>query len=104
MGYETALAAYTKFDFTHDGRTYPVFLFDLKKRDHCTIHVSSSGMFAGSFTELFSRVMLRSWSDRSLIWYSGRTHGVTEAECAVRELKRIPSSRQGSGPPSGGDR
>jgi len=25
MGYETALAAYTKFDFTHDGKTYPVY-------------------------------------------------------------------------------
>ncbi|TAJ72601.1 MAG: dienelactone hydrolase family protein [Phenylobacterium sp.] len=25
MGYETALAAYDKFDFTHDGRTYPVY-------------------------------------------------------------------------------
>ena len=44
-----------------------------KKRDHCTIQVSSSGMLAGSFAELFSSVLLRSWSDRSLIWYSGRT-------------------------------
>ena len=25
MGHETALAAYSKFDFTHDGRTYPVY-------------------------------------------------------------------------------
>jgi dienelactone hydrolase len=25
MGYEAALAAYSKFDFTHDGRTYPVY-------------------------------------------------------------------------------
>ena len=25
MGYEAALAAYTAFDFTHGGRTYPVY-------------------------------------------------------------------------------
>ena len=44
-----------------------------KKRDHRTIQVSSSGMLTGSFAEVFSRVLLRSWVDRSLMTYSGRT-------------------------------
>ena len=32
-----------------------------KKRDQRTIQVSSSGMLAGSLTEFFSSVLLRSW-------------------------------------------
>ena len=44
-----------------------------KKRDHRTIHVESSGMLTGSFAEVFSRVVLRSWVERSLMTYSGRT-------------------------------
>ena len=59
-----------------------------KKRDHCTIQVSSSGMLTGSFAEVFSSVLLRSWSDRSLMLVFGSHHGVTEAERAVRELER----------------
>src|SRR4030088_2511337 len=44
-----------------------------KKRDHRTIQVESSGMLTGSFAEVFSRVLLRSWVGRSLMTYSGRT-------------------------------
>src|SRR5882757_4912337 len=44
-----------------------------KKRDQRTIHVASSGMLTGSFADVFSRVLLRSWVARSLITYSGRT-------------------------------
>ena len=59
-----------------------------KKRDHRTIHVVSSGMLTGSFAEVFSRVVLRSWVERSLITYSGPHHGVAETECAVGEFER----------------
>ena len=44
-----------------------------KKRDHRTIQVESSGMLTGSFAEVFSRVLFRSWVERSLMTYSGRT-------------------------------
>src|SRR4051812_37841644 len=47
--------------------------FISKNRDQRTIHDESSGMLTGSFADVFSSVLLRSWVERSFIMYSGRT-------------------------------
>ena len=59
-----------------------------KKRDHCTIQVSSSGILAGSFAEVFSSVYVQVMERQVVDLVFGPHHGVTEAERAVRKLER----------------
>ena len=71
-----------------------------KKHDHRTIHVASSGMLTGSFTEVFSSVLLRSWVARSLMTYSGRTIAWPKRNAPWENSRPMPKRWSGSAPPS----